>query len=1415
MIVKLLNIQFLVLSILLWLSNHLAAQKSPIYFEQITTENGLSQNDINCIFQDSKGFMWFGTNDGLNKYDGYEFTIYKPKGNKKNQISSNLIFSVAEDSQQRLWVGTTGKGLDLFDPKTESFINFRHDPNDPKSLRNDYITRVLVDRHDRLWIATNEGLDMMFSRNPEDGFYHLSINSKDTTSNPAYTIINGIFEDLKGNILVGVNTGAYQIIIPEDSRDFSANFAEPILTGKTVRSFGQDKFGKLVIGTTQGLMYEIEPKNFIQISEGAHYGLVIDNDNNIWGGTGNGLYFFETYERGSLPQLSEVFQSNPYSSSYLSKNNIKSVFKDAYGLIWIGTNGGGINKVNPRRKSFFHFKKTLDPYSLSYNKIRAIYEDSYGTIWMGTEGGGLNRQHSSKKNSGYNSFSKMENPHRIFAIEEYQKGGKNYLLLGSENTPFLTYLDISNNPTDFNSLQLNTVPEIGSSVFSLLRDRKNNLWIGTYTNGLMKWESEKVLTEKAFTNFTPNPLDSTSLPNKIIRNLLEDSKGNIWIGTGNGLSKLSPIEATKDQPRFINYKTDPSDPKSISHNYILALHEDREGTLWVGTFGGGMNKLIMGNEIQKEYFERYTMEDGLPNDVVKAILEDDEGNLWLTTNKGLSRFDPKTNNFTNFDVNDGLQGNEFSELAAYRLNNGEMLFGGVNGFNAFDPEDIKINKDEPFIVFTELSILNRPVSVGERINGRILLPNAITSLNKIHLKNHESSFSLEFAALHYVAPTKNQYAYMLEGFNKDWIFTDSKKRFATYTNLSPGNYTFHLKASNNDGVWTEPIQLEITIIPPLWRTWYAYIFYLTLLLLLLWLFRRYTLIGIAEKHRLKIKHLEKEQAEELHQMKLRFFTNISHELRTPLTLIIGPLESLLKQKQIISFEEQKQDFQLMYKNSRYLLRLVNQLLDFRKLDQGKLKLSVHNSNIVQFIKEATEPFQFLAKKKKIHFEVFSYQEDVFAWFDPDALEKIIYNLLSNAFKFTPEKGAILVKIEREHNVKIGLKKKEFTNEYLMITVKDTGPGIPEKFQKKIFERFYKTPSQSFGNRMGAGIGLAFTKSLVELHHGRIKVKNKTENGTVFKVFLPINKGAYAEEEFKNNMNDLSEMTKKAYPILMEEDKEAVSEKELSEEQLTALTDREQPLLLVIDDHDDLRSYINRSFQPEFRVIEAADGYDGLQKTLKYMPDLIISDISMPYIDGITLCKQLKAEEQTSHIPILLLTAKASQESELEGLQTGADAYVKKPFNMEVLKAKGLNILKVRSDLKKRFRKEVFLEPSEITVTTLDESFLQQAMDVIENHMSNTEFTVEEMVKEMAVSRSKLYLKLKAITGYSTSEFIRTVRLKRAVQLFEQSDYSIKEIMYMTGFNTSSYFSKCFKKQFGVVPSDYIKNIHKVDEKDQL
>ena len=1101
---------------------------------------------------------------------------------------------------------------------------------------------------------------------------------------------------------------------------------------------------------------------------------------------------FENEHKDEVPKLIGEYVYDSKNEYSISKNIIKSLYVDKTGILWIGTNGGGVNKYDRKRKQFQHFRKNLNPNSLSYDKIRSIYEDSNGTLWIGTEGGGLNMLKKNDDDGAYDKFSVFENSRKPFALTEAIINNKKSLFVGIEGYPALHQFDITN-PDNVKELTIENVFDINRSVFSLLTDTHQNIWMGTYGGGVQRWTAKK--GEEGFTKdiFINKKYKNNSISNDIIRSIFEDSNGDIWFGTADGLSKLESEETQKKNPEFIVYRNEFSDVNTISHNYILAIYESKAGDLWIGTFGGGLNKLVPSKNGELDTFISYTQENGLPNNVIKGILEDDSGNLWLSTNKGLSRFNPEENTFKNYDVNDGLQSNEFQELAALKRKDGEMLFGGVNGFNAFYPENIKENTNEAETVITNFLISNKPVEMGTEVNGRVILENSIGETEEINLKYKENSFSFEFAALHFAAPEKNRFAYMLENFDSDWIKTTSDKRFATYTNLEPGDYVLKVKASNNDGYWdSTPSSIKIKVIPPWWRTNVAYVIYGLMAIGVLWLFWRYTFIRTTKKMQLEFEYKEKEKAEELNKIKLEFFTNVSHEFRTPLSLIKGPLEYLQKNYGELAPEKAQKQFKVIKKNSDSLHRLVNQLLDFRKINQGKMRLVVRNTNVATFIREIAEPFQFQAYKRVIDFNIDIEKEPLISWFDHDALEKIMNNLLSNAFKFTKTNGSIDIIISEG---------KLDVTECIIIKVKDSGIGIAKDKVKSIFEKFHSEKGQGKLNSEGIGIGLAFTKNLILLHKGTIDISTELNKGTEFIVKLPKNKEAYLNSEEIS----CKEVTDNDYLIRSSEAEYFA--KDLNDEIVDnnlSQKSTEKPTLLIVDDNHEIRDFIKDVLELNYTIYDAENGEQGLEVAREVSPNIVISDVLMPVMDGLEFCKRMKNNRETSHIPIIILTAKSSQENELKGLQIGADDFLKKPFDIELLEVKINNIVKRREKLRERFNKEIILQPKEVAVTSLDEKFLQQAMDIIEKHMMNTEFNVEMLVKEMGHSRTNLYMKFKELTGLSSGEFIRNVRLKRAVQLLENSDLPVKDIMYKTGFNTSSYFSKCFRKQFGVTPSQYVR-----------
>ena len=1380
-----------------------------IKFEHLSTENGLSQSDVNTIFQDYNLFMWFGTHDGLNKYDGYDFTIFKPDSKNPKSISSNLIWKIVDDSNGNLWIATTGGGLNYFDKNTEEFISFRNNPNNPHSIKSDHIRVLFRDSNNRLWVGNTEGIDMADLSEPLDSlkFKHFNLYQNSSTPTKSKNNISAVYEDSKHQVWFGGVYGLSKLARDKNGDLYFHHVNTMInLPYFDVKTINEDSYGNLILGTNQGLYRYVinNDTEQIQLIHKGKYNAVSIDKNQIWAGTDNGLLEFSNPSSTRTPELVGEYKYNPKDPNFsLSKNEIKSIFIDHTGIVWVGTNGGGVNKIDPHKKQFLHVKNTLDSGSLSNDKVRSIYEDSQQNLWIGTEGGGLNFLNKKINDNSFEKFEHLTKFSKVFAIEEIKLKNSSKLLFGGEGNPGFYELELSKNKKPTND-DLKPIHGFPNSVFAILQDKDKNIWIGTYGGGVFRW-----LIDEDGNSFEKDALvnklnDESSIPNNIIRDIFQDSKGNIWFATSSGLSRLTPEQIHSKNPKFDVYKNNPQDKTSISHNYVLTIFESKTGDIFIGTFGGGLNKIISSNN-NNITFKNYSEENGLPNDVIKGILEDDQGNLWLSTNKGLSKFDLIAETFQNYDVNDGLQSNEFSELSAFKTNDGKMLFGGVIGFNAFYPDEIINNKTNAETVLTNFSILNKPVGIGEQINGRIILDKSINSIGKIELKYSENSFSFEFAALHYAASSKNKYAYKLEGFDENWIYTTSKNRYATYTNLEPGTYTLKVKASNNDNIWDEtPVELQINVNPPWYQTYIAKSLYLLLAIALLLAYRRYTIISSSKKHQLELEHLEKEKNEEIHRLKLEFFTNISHEFRTPLTLIKGPLDYLMKKGTSLSPKETIDQYGIMQKNTHYLLRLVNQLLDFRKMDQGKMNLNLSKSDIVEFLKEIGEPFQFLSKKKNISFDINAKKNSIYSWFDPDAVEKIINNLLSNAFKFTPDEGTITLGIfdgkdfKQPKDISIDIDQ----SKYIVIRVKDSGPGIPAHRIQNIFERFYtELGINSQAKTKGTGIGLSFTKKLVELHQGFIKVKSDSENGSTFIVWLPKEKenfitknGINFHEVFEPN-NFLSKEDAESHAISFMDD--------IVDQNITRSRSK-LPILLIIDDNTDIRSFIKKGFGEKYYVYEAENGQVGLEIANKIMPNIVITDLVMPVMDGIGFCNKLKSSKETSHIPVVMLTAKISQEKEIEGLKTGADAYIRKPFDLELLELKISNILKHREELRKRFNREITLKPNEVTVTSSDETFLQSAIEIVEKHMMDSEFSVEMLVKEMNMSRSNLYLKIKALTGLSSSEFIRNIRLKRAVQLFEKSDLSVKEIMYMTGFNTASYFSKCFKKQFGVIPSKYVR-----------
>jgi signal transduction histidine kinase/DNA-binding response OmpR family regulator len=851
-----------------------------------------------------------------------------------------------------------------------------------------------------------------------------------------------------------------------------------------------------------------------------------------------------------------------------------------------------------------------------------------------------------------------------------------------------------------------------------------------------------------------------------IQHIFESRKNELWIGTHHGLYKYIHNRET-----FKRYLHDPNDSNSLSSSNIGYICEDKDGILWLGTLGG-LNRF----DPKSDTFTHYTKEDGLPSNRVQGILEDKDNNaLWLSTYEGISRFDLSTKEFRNFDASHGLTGKRLTG-SVLETKNGEFLFGGSNGLNIFHPDDLLSNLEPPDLIISDFKIFNISVPVGDDSP----LQKPIYQTEKIVLASDEHDISFDFLTTHYVDPSQNEYAYMLENYENEWRYVGNTNS-AIYPNLPPGEYIFRVKAANNIGVWNEEgVSIKIIILPPWWATTWAYIVYAIVFFIIIYFTWKIQLKRIRIKHNYEMTKFEAEKMREVDEMKSRFFANLSHEFRTPLTLIFGPAKDIMENS---DDKKAKQNAGMIKRNASRLYKLVNQLLDLSKLEAGKLKLEASEYDIIPFLKGVVLSFSSLAERQRITLRFNTIEKTLSIYVDKDKVEKIVNNLLSNAFQFTPEGGEIDFTIEK-------------LVEEIEIKIADNGIGIPKEKMNKIFNRFYQLDGSHTREGEGTGIGLALTKELVELHKGKIMVESKEGEGSIFTVLLPLGKKHLKPEEIVEK--DVEEEELETI-----EEVEFISEPEMIKEKtdIDVLIDVEKPLLLIVEDNSDVRKYIISHLEEDYRIQEAVDGKDGLSQASNHIPDLIISDVMMPNLDGFELCNKLKTNEKTSHIPVIILTAKATSQDKIEGYETGADDYIMKPFEAGELKARIKNLIEMRRKLQEKFSSDDFIIPKELS--SIDERFLNKVLNAINDHISEEKFSIEDLGNEVAMSRKHLHRKLKALTNKSPSQFIRSIRLSKARMLIKEKKGTISEISFMVGFSTPIYFNKCFKEEFGYSPGEVI------------
>ncbi|MDG1760539.1 MAG: two-component regulator propeller domain-containing protein [Flavobacteriaceae bacterium] len=1359
------------------------SQYETYIFKNFTAKDGLSQHDINCITQDNEGFLWFGTNNGLNKFDGYSFNVFKPINGNDTSLLGRIVQDIKTDSFGNLWIATLDGGLNMYNSKTERFTSF--DSVIPQM--GSYANKITISSDGVLWVQfkskvcyaiIKENVDEMefvplknVDKSIKEGSVKRIYNKNKIvfyqTNQDTYALKYTLTESRIQDISFQLHKDNYFL-----SQIEGANGSKWILKESNI-SYQHKGLKIAVSATVTDEVATIDAK-------GALWCIIEDRLSSV------------TLDKGMLRIDTIDFENLDFLT--LKNNSVKSIFLDKTGNLWVGTNGGGIYKKTNNVFDFGHFDKDSSPNSLGGNKIRSLHEDQFGNLWIGTEGGGLSfLNRKNKKYDFFNVFTSSKDNRglsskKVFSISENIVDSNNSTLWFSTENGGLNMLQVNRNasPKSFRFTKYNKPTKDGSSVFyraihSILGEEKNQLWIGYYGYGLglAKWTGDGKNIK--FT-FIDSPNENKQLSGKIIRDIYRDSYGVLWLSTNNGLNKLDENSTDISKSTFVSYQHDPKDITSIGSNYTLQIFESEDKTLWIGTIGGGLNKMLRTADGSVIGFKRYNRQNSLfPDDVINSITEDNKGVLWVGTNNGLIAFNPKNETYKTYAVS-GLQNPEMSEISALKRNNGELIFGGINGINVFTPNNNAYIDIAPATVLTRLNVMYEPIRPLESIDGKVHLESSITHSEHLFLDSNLNNFSLSFSALHFDNPSLNKYKYKLEGFDKEWIETSSDLRIANYTNIPAGDYVFDVYGSNDNGTWSsEPASLKVTVFPPWYSTAYAKILYVILFFIVLFLSGQYTLIEIRRKRKLEFDRLEKEKEKELNTAKLEFFTNISHELRSPLTLILGPVEKLINKVDSLKKEDRLKLYSTIQRNADYLLKLTKQLLDFRKLEQGKTQLACAHINIIGSVEKITSQFYPLADKKNISIEYDFPKEKIFAWIDINKLEKIVHNILSNAVKFTPIKGKISIKVVSKNA------SENYPEGHVAIGVTDNGLGINSKDLKNIFTRFYQADNQHKRNQ-GVGIGLSFSQSLAKIHGGKIRVKSKPGEGSSFTLELPLGAAHLSSEQMIDN--------KKLVLTTLDIPAQEVEPKY----EIVSYENSDKPTLLIIEDNLEINHYIATELSDKYAVISCIEGSKGLEVAREKYPDIIISDIMMPGMDGIEVCREVKNDVSTNHIPFILLSAKTTNESRVEGLQAGADVYLIKPFNMDVLKMQINSLLENRKRIHEEFKKAPF-EPNLVDVIGVEEQFVQKVILEIERNMDNSSFTTKELAENIGMSRTTFYNKTKSITGLKPTEFVRNYRLKIAAQYLEKG-FSAKESMHKTGFNTAGYFTQSFKALYNMTPSEY-------------
>lgn len=1377
------------------------AQPEHLNFTSLGLKDGLFSNSINVILKDHQGLLWFATNDGLDKFDGTNFTVYRHKRGDSTSLSSNEVLTLYEDPAGDLWIGTGGGALDRYDRNKDVFINYPRKDTDTGLTRTALIRGICGDGLGKIWLAQYQAPYIL---DPSTGALtklDLARYAAPSASRPSLTCV---FRDSRRRMWVGTDHGLF-LYQPETNsfRQYRHSASDPAgLIDNNVRTMAEDKQGNLWIGTDTGLC-KMKPsaESFVAyrqmthgdsiLGRGAVTAISVDHDGLLWIGTMHGLHILD-------PQTgrASVYTHDAGDPHSLSSTSISCIHIDNQGIYWIGTYWGGVNKYD-RNLNLFDVKlgNAFEGCTAENVNVTSFAMRRDGNVFVGTDGPGLYVFDTRTEKLRHIPLDLDGRPAKTLSILALERTTGNKLYIGTYRKG-VVILDPATGKTRHLARGPGMHDLDANDIFCITELSTGDIWVGTNGAGIDILRAGKVVAR--LTPYPQSPIDSPLPVNGYIRAICEDADGRIWIGTyGSGIAVYDP------HTRHFTLYT--QDNGSLLSNKILALTLDSKQRMWVGSYAGGLSRFDKGSD----RFIHYTEKEGLQNSTIYQIVEDTAGIIWLSTNTGLSSLDVQSGRFRNFTTYNGLQANSFTRQTGIRLPDGRLLFGGLEGFNYFNPGELTTNRNVPPVMLTDLKVANQSVMPGKQSPVR----EQIAVAKEIDL-NYKQNFALSFVALNYTIPNENRYAYKLDGFDTGWNDVGTRNT-AYYTNLDPGEYTFHVKAGNNDGLWsTKDTSIRIVVHPPLWRTTYAYIFYVLAVGGLLFYSRHRGLARMRKRFALEQERREIRRMQELDRLKLKFLTNLSHEFRTPVSLIMGPVDQLLDTNRDRRSQER---LQLVKRNARRLLNLVNQLLDFRKMEEQELKLQLTEGEFAGFVGEVCASFADLAERKRIGLSFETRLSGLYAFFDRDKIERILFNLLSNAFKFTMEGGAVTVSLEEDPTMPAtlpdggddatvaagaaGLR-------WVVVKVADTGIGIPGDKLERIFDRFFQHSATGEVLNQGTGIGLSITREFVALHGGTIAVESSSGQGSTFTIRLPLTL-SHQPLVVATATNALASTAAEYDPLpdaAAQTPTGAIAEGE---------NETKKTVILLVEDNEDFRFYLKDNLRTHYKVLEAANGKDGWQKALSGHPSLIVSDISMPYMDGIILTRKLKADKRTNHIPVILLTALAQGHEQLAGLATGANDYITKPFSFELLQVKIKNLLQLSAVLKTTYVKQVNITAAEPEIEPADVSLLKKVVACLEENLDDPRLSVEFISKELGMSRTTLYSKLLELTGETPVEYIRTFKLAKAAKLLEKSDLTIAEIAYRTGFSKPNYFARVFKMKYDALPSEYAAKCRKEQRNNQL